>query len=149
MNPGSLYIFFKFILTPAYDPGEESAGFDWVFMHALLENSPCFMHFLHKHLLSWGYWTPARLVNPKTRSPNPKTCSVVVRNLDNLLRSLHNRLLPQEGKTSNRFQFPTHSKPSHHPSHSHSQSFPYPSNTTLKPPLNLPRPPVDAAAALA
>jgi len=72
---------------------------------------------------------------------------VVVRHLDNLLRNLHNRLLPQEGKTSNRFQFPTHSEPSHHPSHS--QSFPYPSKTTLKPPLNLPRPLADAAPALA
>ncbi len=82
MNPGSLYIFFKFILTPAYDPGEESAGFDWVFMHALLENSPCFMHFLHKYPLlaglSWGYGSPARFVNPTTTSPNPKICSVVV-----------------------------------------------------------------------
>jgi len=124
MNPGSLYIFFRVILTPAYDPGEESAGFDWVFMHKLLENSPCFMPFPHKHLMPWGYGSPARFVNPTTTSLNPKACLVVVRHLDNLLRNLHTRLLPQEGKTSNRFQFPTHSKPSHHPSHSQSQSFP-------------------------
>jgi hypothetical protein len=34
-------------------------------------------------------------------------------------------------------------------SSAHSQSFPYPSKTTLKPPLNLPRPLAGAAPALA
>ena len=38
-----------------------------------------------------------------------------------------------------------HPQSSHH--QSHSQSFPYPSKTTLKPPLNPPRPQVDAAPA--
>jgi len=64
------------------------------------------MHFPHKHLPPWGYWSPARFVNPTTTSLHPRACSVVVRHLDNLLRNLHNRLLPQEGKTSNRFQRP-------------------------------------------